>query len=115
MPKSPTYTSSEIKALLSGPLRHWRFEDGHICRTYRTGDWKTSLLLANTIGHLAEAAWHHPDLLIRFPSITVKLQTHDAGGITDKDAQLAAQIETVIQWQPLKTDPSRPKYLDYDD
>ncbi|MGH1357734.1 MAG: 4a-hydroxytetrahydrobiopterin dehydratase [Burkholderiaceae bacterium] len=110
-----TYSVQEITTLLSGLLRHWQYEEGHICRTYATADWKTSLLVANTIGHLAEAAWHHPDLLVRFPSVTVKLQTHDAGGITDKDLQLAAQIESVVRWRPSQADTSRPVYLPDED
>ena len=57
-------------------------------------------MVVNTIGHLAEAAWHHPDLAVSYAFVIVKLCTHDAKGITDKDFALAAKIEAVINWQP---------------
>ena len=57
-------------------------------------------MVVNTVGHLAEAAWHHPDLTVSYAFVIVKLMTHDAKGITDKDFELAAKIEAVIGWQP---------------
>ena len=50
-------------------------------------------MVTNAIGHLAEAAWHHPDILATFPRVEVRLKNHDAGGITDKDFELAKKIE----------------------
>jgi len=100
MSKLRTYSDTEIQSRLTGALQHWHYEDGYIRRRYQTDAWKTSLMLANTVGHLAEAAWHHPDLEISFPAVVVKLQTHDANGITDLDFELATQIEQVVQWQP---------------
>jgi len=100
MAKYTTYSDSAIHARLTGVLVHWRYEKGFICRRYQTDGWKNSLMVVNTIGHLAEAAWHHPDLEVSFPAVLVKLQTHDADGITDLDFELAAQIERVVQWQP---------------
>lgn len=96
----PTYEDADIAARLTGPLASWRLEDGHLCRTYRTGAWKSSLMVVNAIGHLAELAWHHPDLEVGFMAVTVRLQTHDANGITDRDFELAAKIESFIGWQP---------------
>ena len=57
-------------------------------------------MVVNTIGHLAEAAWHHPDLNVSYAFVTVKLQNHAAKGITDKDFELARKFEEVILWQP---------------
>lgn len=123
MSKFKTYTNSEIQDRLTGTLEHWRYENGFICRRYQTDAWKTSLMVVNTIGHLAEAAWHHPDLEVSFPAVVVKLQTHDADGITDLDFELAAQIERVVQWQPGAGDGALPgppadnpqfRYLRYD-
>ncbi len=68
-------------------------------------------MVTNAIGHLAEAAWHHPDLEVRFGSVTVRLQTHDAGGITGKDLDLARQIEAVVLWRPGCADADAPAYL----
>ncbi|MDR3496140.1 MAG: 4a-hydroxytetrahydrobiopterin dehydratase [Ancalomicrobiaceae bacterium] len=95
-----TYSADEIAARLTGDLRNWRFEAGTLRRSYRTAGWKATLMVVNTIGHLAEAAWHHPDLAISYASVEVRLSTHSAKGITDKDFALARKIEAVVQWQP---------------
>ena len=81
-------------------LPGWYFEDGWIRRVYKTDGWQTTLMLVNTIGYLAEAAYHHPDLSVTWARITVKLATHSAGGITDKDFDLARKIEEVVLWRP---------------
>ena len=84
---------------------------------------KGPLMVINTVGHLAEAAWHHPDIAASYGFVVVKLQNHAAKGITDKDFLLAEKIESVIQWQPgvedntLEGTPDDPrfKYIKYDD
>jgi 4a-hydroxytetrahydrobiopterin dehydratase len=58
--------------------------------------------LFNTVGHLAEAAWHHPDITASYAWVKLRLQNHAAKGITDKDFELAKKIKEVIQWQPGK-------------
>ena len=117
------YTEDEIKTRLAVELPHWYYEDGWIRRKYRTSGWKATLMVVNTVGHLAEAAWHHPDLTVSYAFVIVKLQNHAARGITDKDFELAGKIESVIQWQPGKeesalegtpNDDPRFKYLKYD-
>ncbi len=99
-----TYTDDEVTARLVGTLRHWRLEKGWIRRTYRTHGWKSTLMVINTVAHLAEAAWHHPDITASYAWVEVRLCTHSAKGITDKDLQLAAKIEEVVQWQPAGAD-----------
>jgi 4a-hydroxytetrahydrobiopterin dehydratase len=96
------YNQTQSEARLARELPHWRLENGCIARTYKTANWKSTLLVVNTIGHLAEAAWHHPDLHVAYGSVTVLLHTHSAKGITDKDFELAKKIEEVIAWQPGK-------------
>ena len=98
--KERTYNEAEIKARLEHELPHWRYEDGWIRRNYRTHGWKSTLMVINTVGHLAEAAWHHPDLTASYAWVEVRLQNHSAKGITDKDFQLAKKIEDVVHWQP---------------
>lgn len=119
-----TYSNDEVTARLSAELPHWYLEDGWIRRKYKTSGWKGTLMVINTIGHLAEAAWHHPDLSASYAFVIVKLMTHSARGITDKDFALAKKIEEVIQWQPGKesgalegtpNEDLRFKYLKYDD
>ncbi len=95
-----TYSDAEVKERLARDLPDWRLEGRWICRKYRTYGWKGTLMVVNTVGHLAEAAWHHPDLVASYAFVEVKLTNHAAKGITDKDFALAAKIEQVISWRP---------------
>ena len=117
------YGAEEIGARLQAELPKWSYEDGWIRRKYKTGGWKGTLMVVNTVGHLAEAAWHHPDLTVSFAFVTVKLMNHAAKGITDKDFALALKIEEVLMWRPGAEpgavlegtpDDARFKYLKYD-
>ena len=96
------YTADEIAARLQQDLPTWAYDDGHLCRTYQTSGWRGTLMVVNAIGHLAEAAWHHPDLAVSYAAVTVKLMNHSAKGITNKDFELAQKIEEVVMWQPAK-------------
>jgi 4a-hydroxytetrahydrobiopterin dehydratase len=92
------YSEEEIQQKLKDELPHWHYENGWIRRKFRTSGWKATLMVVNTVGHLAEVAWHHPDLTVSYAFVIVKLVTHSAKGITDKDFTLAKKIESVIQW-----------------
>ncbi len=116
-----TYSDAEIEARLREELPHWYYEKGWIRRKYKTAGWKATLMVVNTVGHLAEAAFHHPDLTVSYAFVIVKLMTHSAKGITDKDFELAKKIEEVVMWRPgedsaLEGTPDDPrfKYLKYD-
>ncbi|MEQ1880383.1 MAG: 4a-hydroxytetrahydrobiopterin dehydratase [Burkholderiales bacterium] len=122
-PKEEAYSEDEVKRRLAAELPHWYCEGGWISRTFKTGGWKATLMVVNSVGHLAEAAWHHPDLTVAYDFVIVKLVTHSAKGITDKDFALAKKIEEVIQWQPAKeggalegtpNEDQRFKYISYD-
>ena len=77
------YAADEVSARLAAELPKWTFEDGWIRRKYKTSGWKSTLMVVNTVGHLAEAAWHHPDLTVSYAFVTVKLMNHAANcGIT---------------------------------
>lgn len=117
------YPEQAIRTRLEKDLPKWFFEDGWIRRKYRTEGWKGTLMVINTVGHLAEAAWHHPDIAASYAWVIVKLQTHSAKGITDRDFELARKIEEVVHWQPareggaLEGTPSgdqRFRYIKYD-
>jgi 4a-hydroxytetrahydrobiopterin dehydratase len=95
----PVYRGADLERRLEG-LERWRVEDDWLTREYRTDGWRTTMLAVNAIAFLAEAANHHPDLEVHWPSVVVRLQTHSAGGITDKDLELARQIERLVTWQP---------------
>jgi len=118
-----TYSEAEVRERLEKELPKWYLEDGWIRRKYKTEGWKGTLMVVNTIGHLAEAAWHHPDLTVSYAFVIVKLISHDAKGITDRDFELARKIEDVIAWQPGKeggaltgtpNDDQRFRYIKYD-
>jgi 4a-hydroxytetrahydrobiopterin dehydratase len=81
-------------------LTDWYLEDGWLRRKYTTDGWPTTLMLTNAIGYLCEAAYHHADLAITWGKLWVKLKTHSAGGITDKDFALARKIEDTVLWRP---------------
>ena len=99
--KDRTYTDAEVVARLTDlGLTQWTLEGGWIRRKYTTDGWPTTLMVTNAIGFLCEAAYHHADLSITWGKLWVKLQTHSAGGITDKDFELAEKIEQEVLWRP---------------
>jgi 4a-hydroxytetrahydrobiopterin dehydratase len=99
--KLHVYSEAEIPAKLAEHrLKDWYLEEGWLRRKYTTDGWPTTLMLVNAIGYLAEAAYHHPDLAVTWGKVWVKLKTHSAGGITDKDFALARQIEDTVLWRP---------------
>lgn len=117
------YSDAEVQKRLEEELPKWYLENGWIRRKYKTSGWKSTLMVVNAVGHLAEAAFHHPDLTVSYAFVTVKLVNHAAKGITNKDFELARKIEEVIMWQPgleegssLEGTPDDPrfKYLKYD-
>lgn len=83
-----------------GELPGWEVREGWLRRTYKTPGWPHTMMLANTIAYVAEAAWHHPDLSLGYAQVTVKLQTHRVKGITTHDTALAKRIEEVALWKP---------------
>jgi 4a-hydroxytetrahydrobiopterin dehydratase len=70
----------------------WERAGAVIRRTYRFRDFPEALAFVNRVGGLAEAAGHHPDIDIRYNAVTLALTTHDAGGLTMKDFDLARAI-----------------------
>ncbi|MGA9586095.1 MAG: 4a-hydroxytetrahydrobiopterin dehydratase [Terracidiphilus sp.] len=68
----------------------WQIESGELVRTFLFKDFRASLAFVNKVGDLAENAGHHPDIDIRYNKVRLALVTHDAGGVTQKDFDLAA-------------------------
>lgn len=99
MAKEQTYTGQALADQLRD-LPQWSEQNGAITRTFETDGWSTTMLLVNLIAFYAEAADHHPDLAVSWPSVTVRLNTHSAGGITAKDIALARVIEERANWRP---------------
>jgi 4a-hydroxytetrahydrobiopterin dehydratase len=71
----------------------WERAGSQIKRTYRFEDFREALAFVNRVGDLAERAGHHPDIDVRYNAVTLVLSTHDAGGLTDKDFDLARAID----------------------
>ena len=99
MAEDHVLTESELNEALGG-LTGWEIREGWLRRTYNTPGWPHTMMLTATIGYLAEAAWHHPDLSIGYAKVTVKLQTHRVRAVTYSDVELARQIDQVALWKP---------------
>ncbi len=99
-PREAILDEGTVLERLPADLPRWRLQDGSIRRTYKTHGWKGTLMVVNAIGHLAELAWHHPDLSVSYAAVEVRLTTHSADGITEKDFALARKIEDVVTWNP---------------
>ena len=99
MGKEQPYNSQEIGVRLAA-IPGWSCEDGALTRSYETNGWGTTLMVVNAIGFLCEAAGHHPDLAVSWSKVGVRLWTHTANGVTDKDFEAARLIEETIYWHP---------------
>ena len=84
-------SEAEIKTRLE-QLPSWQIENDALTRTFIFDAFAESLGFVNRVGELAERAGHHPDIDIRYNKVRLALMTHDAGGITAKDFDLAAEI-----------------------
>ena len=100
-PTERLYSDAEVAARIQElGLAGWYLEEGWLRRKYNTDGWPQTLMAVNAIGYLCEAAYHHADLSLSYAKLWVKLQTHSAGGITDKDFEMARKIEDVVLWRP---------------
>ncbi len=89
-------TRDQIDQRLSS-MDGWTLEGDYIVKEFHTKNWKTTIFVVNAIASLAEAHWHHPDLEVGFKKVKVKLTTHEAGGITERDFRLAEDIDKLIR------------------
>ena len=71
----------------------WSLNGESLQRTFSHDDFAGSMAFVNAVATMAEAAEHHPDILIRCTKVTLTLTTHDAGGLTSKDFELAKAID----------------------
>ncbi|NJK49666.1 4a-hydroxytetrahydrobiopterin dehydratase [Candidatus Gracilibacteria bacterium] len=82
-------------------IRGWTIKEGKLQRTYEFKNFVDAIAFVNRLVEPAEAAGHHPDLIISYNRVTVSLTTHDAGGITQKDFDLAQIISRLfLEMQP---------------
>ena len=90
----PPLSSQEIQSRLV-IIPDWQLESGELVRAFLFKDFRASLAFVNNVGDLAENAGHHPDIDIRYNKVRLALVTHDAGGITQKDFDLAAAADKI--------------------
>jgi 4a-hydroxytetrahydrobiopterin dehydratase len=88
----PAYSPEEAASRL-GALPGWKIEDGQLTRTFNLKDFLAALAFVDRVGEQAEKAGHHPDIDIRYNRVRLSLVTHDAGGLTAKDFELAAAAD----------------------
>ena len=74
-------------------IPNWKLQDATIVRTFQFKDFPAAIKFVEAVATLAEEAWHHPDIDIRWNKVTLTLTTHDAGGLTEKDFALARQFD----------------------
>jgi 4a-hydroxytetrahydrobiopterin dehydratase len=84
-------TADEIKDVLKANPE-WNLKDGKLIREWTFKDFIQAMAFVNRVSELAEAAGHHPDIDIRYNHVVLGLVSHDAGGITQRDASMAAQL-----------------------
>jgi 4a-hydroxytetrahydrobiopterin dehydratase len=99
-PMAETIPTDAVQDWLAANLPAWQLQNGYLRRVYKTPGWRVTLMVANAIGYMAEAADHHPELILNYASVEVHLETHNAGGITAKDYELARKIEETVLWFP---------------
>ena len=85
----------------------WRVVSGVASAYFATGSFRAGVALVDAIGELADAANHHPDVDLRYPSVVVRLVTHDVGGLSSRDLELARQISAAARDQGVAADPGK--------
>jgi 4a-hydroxytetrahydrobiopterin dehydratase len=85
----------DVDAALADRALGWRREGTELVKEVRRSGFAGALAFVNQVGALAEAADHHPDIDIRWDTVTLRLSTHSAGGLTEKDLSLAAQVDAL--------------------
>jgi 4a-hydroxytetrahydrobiopterin dehydratase len=74
----------------------WKRKGSIISRTFVFKDFLAAMKFVNAVARLAEKAWHHPDIDIRWNKVTLGLTTHSEGGLTTKDFQLAGKFDALL-------------------
>jgi 4a-hydroxytetrahydrobiopterin dehydratase len=89
------FTDDEVHAALAEGLTGWDLEGDAITKEFSFSGFRPAIDFIDRVAERAQAARHHPDLRNRYNRVTVTLTTHDEGGVTQKDIDLAHAIEAV--------------------
>ena len=92
----PKLTPAQITAALAA-APNWKKQGAMITRTFEFKDFVAAMKFVNAVAKLAEQAWHHPDIDIRWNKVTLALTTHDQGGLTGKDFALAKKFDAAAR------------------
>jgi 4a-hydroxytetrahydrobiopterin dehydratase len=84
--------AAHVKSALA-EIPCWTGKGSVISRTFQFKDFPAAIKFVNAVAALAERAWHHPDIDVRWNQVTLTLTTHDAGGLTEKDFALAKKFD----------------------
>ncbi|HEY4457697.1 MAG TPA: 4a-hydroxytetrahydrobiopterin dehydratase [Pseudonocardiaceae bacterium] len=93
-------TDDQVQNALGG-LAGWRQDRQELVRVVELADFRTAIVVVDRVAEVAEAANHHPDIDIRWRTLTFRLTSHDQGGLTDKDVEMAGRIDAIVSAQPL--------------
>ena len=91
-----TLSAKQIKESLAA-VPAWKKAGAAIARTYQFKDFPAAIQFVNALATVSEQAWHHPDIDIRWNKVKLSLTTHDAGGLTEKDFDLARKFDRLGQ------------------
>jgi len=87
--------ATQIKAALK-TVPDWEKSGATIMRIFKFKDFVVAMKFVNAVAKLAEKAFHHPDIDIRWNKVTLTLTTHSEGGLTEKDFKLAKQFDRLM-------------------
>ena len=85
----------DVRRRLAGSGSAWQLHHARLTRTLRFGSYGEVIRFVNEVAQLAEDLDHHPELTVTYREVTVRLWSHDAGGVTDRDFDLAGRIDVL--------------------
>jgi len=106
-----TLTFSQIQE--QDGLTDWRVILGVLRASFATPDMSTGVEFVRAVVAAANEANHHPDLVLTYPRVEVDLVTHDAGGLTERDVEMARTISAIAAGMALQPEPGRRQVMEY--
>jgi 4a-hydroxytetrahydrobiopterin dehydratase len=92
MAEPQVYSEEQVQVAIA-KLDGWELRDGRVRKQYTFRTFLRAIAFVNSVAYLAEGAGHHPDITINYNKVTLRLVTHNAGALTDRDFSLAAEID----------------------
>ena len=87
-------SNDEVQAHLKN-VPDWEIDKGELQRRFSLPTFPAAIFFVNAVAHLAEVSAHHPDIIISYNNVTLRLSTHSAGGLTEKDFASAQQVNAL--------------------